>query len=158
VGRETECVLCDPMRAERELMRSTVWEDEIWRLSTTLFGAVPGFSYLEPKRHVPHITDLAGAEAVTFGPTIARVTTALKDATGSDLVYVYVFGGGVPHLHVHLAPHREGDALNSALLRGELVEEKQPNGTTIVRSADFPPRPAAELLAAADEIRIRLRA
>jgi diadenosine tetraphosphate (Ap4A) HIT family hydrolase len=145
------------MRAERELMRSTVWEDEVWRLSTTLFGAVPGFSYLEPKQHVPHITDLAGAEAATFGRTIARVTTALKDATGAGLVYVYVFGGGVPHLHVHLAPHREGDGLNSAILRGELVAEKQPNGTTMVRSIEFPPRPSSELRAITDAVRDRLR-
>jgi diadenosine tetraphosphate (Ap4A) HIT family hydrolase len=138
-------------------MRSTVWEDEVWRVSTTLFGAVPGFSYLEPKQHVPHITDLAGAEAATFGRTIARVTTALKDATDADLVYVYVFGGGVPHLHVHLAPHRENDGLNSAVLRGELVAEKQPNGTTMVRSIDFPPRPSAELAAITDAVRDRLR-
>jgi diadenosine tetraphosphate (Ap4A) HIT family hydrolase len=151
------CVLCDPARAERELHRSVVWEDAVWRLSTTLFGAVPGFSYLEPKRHVPHITDLAGVEATTFGPAMARVTSALKDATGTDLVYVYVFGGGVPHLHVHLAPHRENDALNSAILRGELTFERQPKGTTLMRSADFPPRPDAELRAAADAIRNMLR-
>ena len=150
-------MLCDPVRAERELHRSTVWEDAIWRLSTTLSGAVPGFSYLEPKRHVPHITDLAGDEAATFGPTIARVTSVMKEATGAELIYLYVFGGGVPHLHLHLAPHREGDALNSALLQGELVAEKQPNGTTIVRSLDFPPRPAAELRAVADAIADRLR-
>src|SRR5207237_4117460 len=107
------CVLCDAVRAERELHRMTVWDDAVWRLSTTLFGAIPGFSYLEPKRHVPHITDLTGEEA--------RV----------------------------LAPYREGDALNSAVLRGELIAEKQPNGTTIVRSVDFPPRPAGALRAAA---------
>src|SRR5260221_9235783 len=114
------CVLCDPERAARELMRVIVWEDRVWRLSTTLYGAVPGFSYLEPKRHVPHITDLDGDEATAFGATIARVTAALKDATGAPLVYVYVFGGGVPHLHVHLGPHREDDALSSDLIRGEL--------------------------------------
>ena len=154
---EQGCVLCDPARAERELHRSTVWEDTVWRLSTALVGAIPGFSYLEPKRHVPHITDLTGDEAKTFGPTIARVTSGVKEATGAELIYLYVFGGGVPHLHVHLAPHREGDALNSALLRGELVAEKQPNGTTIVRSLDFPPQPAAELRAVADAIADRLR-
>ena len=61
------CILCDPDRAMIELSRQTVWEDDLWRLSTTLDGAVPGFSYLEPKRHVPHITDLDGPEATTFG-------------------------------------------------------------------------------------------
>ena len=100
---------------------------------------------------------MTGEEARTLGPTIARVTSALKEATGAELIYVYVFGGGVPHLHLHLAPHREGDALNSAVLRGELIAEKQPNGTTIVRSVDFPPRPAGELRAAADAIGDRLR-
>jgi hypothetical protein len=37
-------VLCDPERANAELPRVTVWEDDLWRLSTTLYGAVPGFS------------------------------------------------------------------------------------------------------------------
>ena len=41
------------------------------------------------------------------------VSRALRDETGSDLVYVYVFGGGIPHLHLHLTPHHPGDALNT---------------------------------------------
>lgn len=150
------CVLCDPERASAELFRVTVWEDDLWRLSTTLFGAIPGFSYLEPKRHVPHITDIDGPEARTFGAVLARVTSALREATGADLVYVYVFGGGVPHLHVHLGPHREGDALNTAVIRGELSYETLPNGATVMRSADFPPRPEAEMRVAADAVRTRL--
>ncbi len=41
-----------------------------------------------------------------------------------SLVYVYVFGGGAPHLHIHLAPHRPGDALNDRMIKGEVVVEK----------------------------------
>lgn len=155
---ERDCILCDPVRAGAELMREVVWEDELWRLSTARYGAVPGFSYLEPKRHIPHITDLDGPEAATFGSVMARTTTALRTATGADLVYVYVFGGGIPHLHVHLAPHREGDALNSAVLRGELTFEKLPNGATVMRSAQFPPRPESVMRAAANAIRSALKA
>ncbi len=150
------CVLCDPERASAELRRVTVWEDDLWRLSTTVYGAVPGFSYLEPKRHIPHITDLDGPEAETFGAVMARVTAAIRESTGADLVYVYVFGGGVPHLHVHLGPHRDGDALNAAIIRGDLAYETLPNGATVMRSADFPPRPEAEMRAAADTLRSRL--
>ena len=128
----------------------------MWRLSTTVYGAVPGFSYLEPKRHIPHITDLDGPEAQTFGPVMARVTTAIRETTGAHLVYVYVFGGGVAHLHVHLGPHRDGDALNSAIIRGEITYETLPNGATVMRSAEFPLRPTAELRAAADSLRTRL--
>jgi diadenosine tetraphosphate (Ap4A) HIT family hydrolase len=149
-------VLCDPERAPRELMRVSVWEDRLWRLSTALYGAVPGFSYLEPKRHIPHITDLDGEEAATLGVTIARAARALKDATAAPLVYVYVFGGGVPHLHIHLAPHHEDDALSSAVIRGELTFETLPSGATVIRSADFPPRPEDEMRAAAESVRRRL--
>jgi SAM-dependent methyltransferase len=42
---------------------------------------------------------------------LAEVTGALREAAGADKVYAYVFGDRVPHLHVNLAPHREGDAL-----------------------------------------------
>jgi len=147
------CVLCDPTRASAELSRVVVWEDDLWRLSTTVNGAIPGFSYLEPKRHIAHITDLDGPEAQTFGPVMARTANAIRDATGADLVYVYVFGGGVAHLHVHLGPHRDGGALNTAILRGELSYETLPNGATVMRSADFPPRPESEMRGAIDALR-----
>lgn len=93
---DESCVRCDPARASAALSRVVVWEDDLWRLSTTLYGAIPGFSYLEPKRHIPHLTDLDGPEAQTFGPVLARVTTAIREATGAELIYVYVFGGGSP--------------------------------------------------------------
>ncbi|HCO03023.1 MAG TPA: hypothetical protein DIT48_06630, partial [Actinobacteria bacterium] len=68
-------------------------------------------------------------------------------------VYVYVFGGGVPHLHVHLAPHREGDALNTQLIKGDLVEEHLPSGVTRILSREYPPLPQDECRAAAERIR-----
>ncbi len=150
------CILCDPERASAELFRAVVWEDDLWRLSTTVSGSVPGFSYLEPKRHIPHLTDLEGSEAATLGAVLAKVATALRETTAADLVYVYVFGGGVPHLHLHLGPHREGDALNAAIIRGAVTYETLPNGATRMRSADFPPRPEAEMRATAEAVRDRL--
>lgn len=80
---------------------------------------MPGFGHLEPVRHIPFLTDLDGEEAATLGPVLARVTSALRDVTAADLVYVYVFGERVAHLHFNLAPHRAGDALagGPALLR-----------------------------------------
>jgi len=68
---------------DADLRRVQVWQDALWRLSTTLYGEVPGFSYLEPKRHIPHIQDLDGLKAQTFGSVLACTTQALKDA---DLV------------------------------------------------------------------------
>jgi diadenosine tetraphosphate (Ap4A) HIT family hydrolase len=105
------CLLCDWAEADRQFQRVEVWEDELWRLTTSLVAPVAGFSYLEPKRHIPSITELDGAEAATLGPILARVTRVLRDAVDAELVYVNVFGERVAHLHFNLAPHRAGDAL-----------------------------------------------
>ena len=102
-------------------------------------------------------TDLDGQEAASLGAVLARTTATLKQATGAELVYLYVFGGGIPHLHIHLATHRAGDALNTQIIRGEVVEERLPSGAGRITSLEFPPLPEAELRAAADRVRDALK-
>ncbi len=151
-----DCVICRGKAGDAELFRTQVWEDPLWRLTISLEAEVLGFCYLEPKRHVPHIEDLDGEEALSIGPTLARVSSVLKEITGEERVYLYVFGGGIPHLHVHLAPHHPGDALNENMIRGEVVEVKLDNGATQYQSRDFPPLPKDEQLKIANRLRKRL--
>ncbi len=153
-----DCILCRGPDGDAELSRVQVWEDELWRLTMSLGAQVLGFSYLEPKRHVPHLTDLGGDEARTFGEVLARVSSALKQETAAELIYVYVFGGGVPHLHVHLAPHRDGDALNAHMIRGPLEERPLPSGATALVSRDFPALPESRQRVAAGRVARRLGA
>jgi diadenosine tetraphosphate (Ap4A) HIT family hydrolase len=125
VGSADEpCLLCSPEIADREFDRVRVWEDDLWRLSAVLRGPVPGFAHLEPRRHIPYVTDLDGPEAATFGSVLARVTRALRDAARAELTYACVFGDHVGHLHVNLAPHRAGDALRGGpgLLTSDAVD------------------------------------
>jgi diadenosine tetraphosphate (Ap4A) HIT family hydrolase len=144
------CTICRGPDGDAELLRVHVWEDSLWRLSMSTSGVTAGFAYLEPKRHIPHITDIDGEEAATFGVVLARVSKALKQAAQAELVWLYVFGGGIPHLHVHLAPHRTGDALNGQIIRGRVEERKLPSGATDVISLDFPELPIEELQAVID--------
>lgn len=139
-----ECLLCDETEADRALLREEVWRDDHWRLTTVTVGEVAGFSFLEPRRHVPDITALDGAEAATLGPALAHATSTLKAVTGAELVYVYVFGGSFPHLHLHLAPHHEGGALNDSMIKGDVVESTLDSGAVIQTSEDYPPLPEAE--------------
>jgi len=150
-----DCGLCRVPEIDQELGRTEVWSDHLWRLTTSIGpGDVTlGFSYLEPKRHIPHIEDLDGEESTTFGTVIAHCSQALKHATNAQRVYVYIFGGGIPHLHVHLAPHREGDALNDALIKGEFEEEQLPSGAIAYRSKDFLELPQQESISTAQIIR-----
>jgi diadenosine tetraphosphate (Ap4A) HIT family hydrolase len=121
------------------LMRTEVWNDDLWRLTVANVSEVAGFSYLEPKRHISDITQLSGEEAATFGETIAKTSAAIKAATGADLVYAYIFGDGVPHLHVHLAPHREpGSPLVGEMIKGAKHEVTLPDGVEVWASDRYP--------------------
>jgi diadenosine tetraphosphate (Ap4A) HIT family hydrolase len=137
--------------------RSWPRRQEQRRLAMARRGYTTGFGYLEPKRHVPYVTDLDGEEAETFGSTIARVAKALREASGADLVYVYIFGGGIPHLHVHRGPHRDGDALNSDIIRGELAYEALPSGAQRMVSREFPELPAETIRAVIHRTRAILK-
>ena len=151
-----ECPMCRGAAADPELERVEVWHDDLWRLTVSLASEVAGFAYLEPKRHISHITELDGAEAKTFGAVLARSTRVLKEATGAEVVYIYIFGDGMPHLHLHLAPHRAGDALSDRMIRGEILEEKLPSGMTRFESREFPPLPVEDLREVAERVRARL--
>jgi diadenosine tetraphosphate (Ap4A) HIT family hydrolase len=148
-----ECALCRGPEADHEFGRVQVWEDDLWRLTMSMDSYTPAFCYLEPKRHIAYITELDGDEARTFGTTIARVTTVLKEITEAEVVYAYIFGGGIPHLHVHLAPHTGGDALSGTMIKGEVVEEKMPSGATALISKQFAPVPPEQLEALAARAR-----
>jgi diadenosine tetraphosphate (Ap4A) HIT family hydrolase len=87
---------------------------------------------------------------------IARVSRALKEATDAERIWIYVFGGGIPHLHLHMAPHRTGDALNAAIIRGEMDEEKLPSGATRMTSREFAELPAEQILATIERTRALL--
>jgi diadenosine tetraphosphate (Ap4A) HIT family hydrolase len=125
---------------DAELGREQVWEDALWRLTTSIGpgDVTPGFSYLEPKRHIRSVADMDGEEAATFGPVLARCASALRAAAGTHLVYVYIFGDHIPHMHAHLAPHVEGDALNGSMIKGELEERELPSGAIALISKDYP--------------------
>jgi diadenosine tetraphosphate (Ap4A) HIT family hydrolase len=147
------CVLCRARAADPELQRIEVWRDDLWRLTASLVAEVPGFCYLEPRRHIAHVTDLDGPEAASFGAVLSSISRALRAAAGAELVYVYVFGGGVAHLHVHLPPHSQGDALNEQMIRGPLVARRLPSGLTEYASEEFPGLPEAVQRATAERVR-----
>jgi diadenosine tetraphosphate (Ap4A) HIT family hydrolase len=130
-----------------------ICEDGLWRLSTLTHGQVPGFSFLEPTRHVRYLEELDGEEAATFGGVLARAATVLKEAAAAERVYVYVFGGGIPHLHVHLAPHTEGDALSATILSGPVETKPGPGGTTLLLATDFPVPPRTAMREVAERAR-----
>ena len=150
---ENECVICRGTEGDKGLRRIEVWQTRSWRLTVSVDSQVMGFSYLEPKRHISDITELDGAEARAFGEVLARATRALRNATQAETVYVYIFGTGIPHLHVHLAPHRRGDALNAEMIKGKVVTEELASGAERYISVEFPLISERRLRRVAERIR-----
>ena len=130
---ESNCKICNG-QADRDFKRIEVWQNLLWRLTASTYKQVKGFCYLEPKRHIRNITELNGEEARTFGAVVAAVSNAIKIAFDAKLVYLYVFGDHIPHLHVHLAPHHDGDIFqddvvkNSVNLSEETVNSEEVKG------------------------------
>jgi diadenosine tetraphosphate (Ap4A) HIT family hydrolase len=149
----SECTICRGPDGDPELDRVEVWRDAHWRLSMSRRGPTLGFAYLEPLRHVPYLAELDGPEATTFGPVIARACRVLRAATGAELVYAYVFGGGIPHLHVHLAPNQPPGVLSEVLIEGSIEERPLPGGATELISLDHPDLPEVEQTAAIERVR-----
>jgi diadenosine tetraphosphate (Ap4A) HIT family hydrolase len=148
-----DCAICRGPQGDDELDRVEVWRDDLWRLTMSRRSPTLGFAYLEPMRHIPYLADLDGPEAATFGPALARASAVLREATGARLVYAYVFGGGIPHLHVHLAPNTPEGVLNTAVIQGEIEEHKLPSGATEVISRDHPDLPENEVAAVIERTR-----
>ena len=151
--QDPDCPLCAGSDMDEALMRTEVWSDDLWRLTTVRVGEVAGFSYLEPRRHIADITRLDGAEAATFGEVVGRASAAIKQTTGAELVYAYIFGDGVPHLHVHLAPHRhDGSPLVNDMIKGARHQVILPTGEEIWASDRYPLQPRATMDAAIEGI------
>jgi len=150
---QADCAICAGSGGDEELGRTEVWRDQHWRLSVATHGETLGFAYLEPIRHIPYLADLDGPEQATFGPAVAKAASALREATGAPLVYAYVFGGGIPHLHVHLAANRPEGVLNTAIITGEFEERTLPSGATEFISLVHSPVPQAEQDAVIERVR-----
>lgn len=116
---QAECAICNG-KADEMFKRIEVWSNDRWRVTMSTYKEVKGFCYLEPKRHIQYITELDGKEASEFGSQLALLSSAVKSATGAKLVYVYIYGDHVPHLHVHLAPHKDGDIFVDDVIRKEV--------------------------------------
>ncbi|MGI9529817.1 MAG: HIT family protein [Acidimicrobiia bacterium] len=154
---DPDCILCAGPAMDEALMVEEVWADDLWRLTTVTVGELAGYSYLAPRNHVPHITDLDGEEASTFGIAAAKASQAIRDETGAELVYLYVFGGGLDHFHAHLAPHREpGSPLVDDPIKGAKHQQLLPDGREVWVSDRYPLQSQDIMATAVAGIRRRL--
>lgn len=101
---------CKACRANAQVAEThLVWRDDFWVLRHTKppYAAL-GWMTLHSQRHASALTLLSPEELADLGPTIARISQAIMDATGALRVYIASMTETTPHFHAHLVPRYEG--------------------------------------------------
>jgi histidine triad (HIT) family protein len=110
-----DCIFCRIIK--KEIPARILHEDEDFLVILDAFPSGLGHTLILPKRHIPDILALDGAELERLAPLIKETAGRLKDALGFDGLNVLqnngpAAGQTVFHLHAHLIPRWEGDRVN----------------------------------------------
>jgi histidine triad (HIT) family protein len=104
-GMATDCMFCEEAHLKAQRPERVVYEDERFYVIHPLDEEAPtylGTLMIVARRHIPSFADLSAEEAQALGLLLARVTRALKVATGAEHAYAYYFGEGFRHLHAFI--------------------------------------------------------
>lgn len=91
-----------------------ILNDDTWVALMDIAPAAPGHVLLVPRAECQYLAQLPTGTLATLGDRLARLTTAVKAATGAPAVNVLVNDGpeagqAVPHAHLHIIPRFAGD-------------------------------------------------
>lgn len=96
------------------LVEAVVIADSDEALALLSDESADGYAFVISKRHAPTIVDLQPDESHAVMDLLVAVCRAIKEELAPDGINIVqnngVAGGqGVPHVHFHLVPRREGD-------------------------------------------------
>lgn len=137
-GDRPECGACG-----REPDEFEVYRDELWRVRLNEDTAFAGACMLMPLRHVDGVAGLNDAELASYGPMVARISTALMERPQGGpgfgdgrvgRVHSHLWNDGGAHLHQWFFPRPLGylDMRGSVLVEWE---ETLPRATDVLAAA-----------------------
>ena len=127
---EPDCGLCT---AEAGVGPQGGWvlQDQNWSVGIPHGMEVPGWLTAQIRRHAVGTSALNESEQASLGPLLAKLTTAISEATGAAKVYAVTFGEAFPHWHVLL------------MARGSEVPEAHRGAAFMLNRAGYVDRDAA---------------
>lgn len=110
-----ECPFCEIVNRDDPDVREVYRDENVVAFFPT-DPAVLGHTLVIPRRHVPDIWSLRTEEAAQLSAAVLRLAEAVRAAVVPEGLNVIQSSGAaatqtVPHLHVHLVPRNEGDAM-----------------------------------------------
>ena len=102
-----DCLVCRKHHGFLPMIGGPIFENDLVFIShAQLWGEEKdhylGHLFVETKRHVAGVGDLAQVEAEAIGWYTSLSARALVATLDVEHVYTFVFGDHVPHLHVHI--------------------------------------------------------
>jgi len=81
-----------------------VLDSKYWRLSLSEDINVKGLFFLKTKRHVEHLSELKGYEAMELGGLLKKASIMCKEEGKAKRVIVMSLGFSEPHVHFWIIP------------------------------------------------------
>jgi histidine triad (HIT) family protein len=111
----TDCPFCEIIDRDDPDVREVYRDEDVVAFFPTE-PAVLGHTIVVPRRHVPDVWELRADEAAQLAVAVRRLAHAVRAAVRPEGLNVIQSNGTaatqtVPHLHVHLVPRNEGDAM-----------------------------------------------
>lgn len=105
------CLICDKHRGVGRLVGPVVFANELVVVShrpLTEGRPVPGYLFVETRRHVATVADLTASEAAEVGRAVSLAAHALRAALAPEYVFSAIAGRSVAHFHQHVFARPKG--------------------------------------------------
>ncbi|MCD6255850.1 MAG: HIT family protein [Deltaproteobacteria bacterium] len=109
-----DCIFCKIVKGEIPAVK--VYEDESVLAFMDINPINDGHTLVIPKKHAENIFEIEAKDLLAVMEVAHKIARAIKESLKPEALTVVQLNGRlagqmVPHLHVHLIPRREGDAL-----------------------------------------------
>ena len=98
------CELCERESSDEEPPGGWVLRSDLWSAYVARGFEVPGWLFLQLRRHADGPMGMTDAEAAEFGHLVRDLTGAVQAAMEAERVYVLAYGELYSHFHVVLVP------------------------------------------------------
>ncbi|MFG1794869.1 HIT family protein [Nocardia sp. NPDC049149] len=101
----SECAICAKHRGVGALVGPVVFEDDLVVVTHRPLAnntPVPGYLFVETRRHTPSVSTLTDAEASAVGWAVTRAARAIQHELAPEFVFSAVTGRSVVHFHQHV--------------------------------------------------------
>ncbi|MFI6043566.1 HIT family protein [Nocardia sp. NPDC051321] len=101
----SKCAICAKHQGVGPLVGPVIFENELVVVTHRPLdqgSPVPGYLFVETRRHTPTVSTLTDPEAAAIGVAVTRAAHALQQELAPEFVFSAITGRSVAHFHQHV--------------------------------------------------------